>query len=54
MNAFLVGEQGLDKAEAYAAVTYEQVAELAKKVLDERRFALSVIYPKSKDSEGKE
>jgi predicted Zn-dependent peptidase len=47
-ESFLVGEQGLDKAEAYAAVTYEQVCEMAAKVLDERRFALSVIYPKNR------
>ena len=47
-ESFLVGERGLDKAEAYAAVTYEQVSEMAKRVLDERRFALSVIYPKNR------
>jgi len=49
-ESFLVGEKGLDKAESYASVTYGQVSEMAKRVLDERRFALSVIY--SKNHEG--
>jgi predicted Zn-dependent peptidase len=46
-DSFLVGENCLARAEKYAQATYAQVCDMAKRVLDEKRFALSVIYPKA-------
>lgn len=44
-GAFLEDENFLDAAETYHAVTYEQVNGLAKTVLTEERFCMSVLYP---------
>ena len=46
-DSFLTGENCLARAEKYAQATYEQVCDMARRVLDEKRFALSVIYPKA-------
>ena len=52
-DAFLVGENYLDSAEGYQAVTYEQVNTLAKSVLTENRFCMSVVYPCGYERKGK-
>ena len=53
-DAFLSNERFLDSAEAFHAVTYEQVNDLAKLVLNEERFCMSVVYPLDNGSGGKE
>ena len=44
-DAFLANENYLDAADIYHSVTYDEINELAKTVLQEDRFCMSVVYP---------
>jgi predicted Zn-dependent peptidase len=45
-ESFITGVNGLECAEKYMKVTLDDVSALLPLVLDEKRFAMSVVYPK--------
>ena len=47
-EGFLSGDDCLDCAQKYGAVTYEDIMELSKAVLKQNRVAMSVLYPQKK------
>ncbi len=46
-ESFITGVNCLSRAERYAKVTADDVSALIPLVLDEKRFAMSVVYPKN-------
>ena len=52
LDAFLNGMDFFGSIEDLGKVTYEQVSELLKTVMDVDKVAMSVIYPNKEDTKG--